>query len=90
MKGNRSRGSRRISHQASSTRSNQAAPLSNGSPEMRGPTTGVHLWNCAVGASAGKQVLFENTNTDMSSFFPLSTTGWGQVESEIVSQDDYD
>jgi FkbM family methyltransferase len=46
--------------------------------------TGVHLWNCAVGASAGSQVLFENTNTDMSSFFPLSTTGWGEVKGESL------
>ncbi|MFZ1220705.1 MAG: FkbM family methyltransferase [Chthoniobacterales bacterium] len=45
---------------------------------------GVHLWNCAVGASAGNQVLFENTNTDMSSFFPLSGAGWGKVERESL------
>jgi FkbM family methyltransferase len=46
--------------------------------------TGVHLWNCAVGASAGKRVFFENTNTDMSSFFTLSSAGWGQVEGESL------
>ena len=55
--------------------------------------SGVHLWNCAVGAATGEQVLFENTNTDMSSFFPLSTTGWGKVKGEslvkITSIDDF-
>ncbi len=46
--------------------------------------TGVHLWNCAVGAAPGEQVLFENTNTDMNSFLPLSSAGWGQVKGESL------
>jgi FkbM family methyltransferase len=46
--------------------------------------TGVHLWNSALGATAGEQVLFENTNTDMNSFLPLSSAGWGQVEGESL------
>ncbi len=43
---------------------------------------GVQPWNCAVGASVGKQVFAENTNADMSSFLELSTTGWGEVAKE--------
>jgi FkbM family methyltransferase len=44
----------------------------------------VSVWNCAVGASAGKQTFQENTNPDMSSFLPLSTTGWGEVSRESL------
>ena len=44
----------------------------------------VSVWNCAVGASAGKQTFQENTNPDMSSFLSLSTTGWGEVSRQSL------
>ena len=45
---------------------------------------GVLPWNFAVGASVCKQKFPENTNSDMSSFLELSTTGWGKVTKESV------
>ena len=44
----------------------------------------VSAWNCAVGASTGKQTFQENTNPDMSSFLSLSTTGWGEVNRQSL------
>ena len=44
----------------------------------------VSAWNCAVGASAGKQTFQENTNPDMSSFLSLSSTGWGEVNRQSL------
>lgn len=43
---------------------------------------GVHLWNCGMGASPAELPFFENSHHDMSSFLPLSTCGWGEVEKE--------
>jgi FkbM family methyltransferase len=43
---------------------------------------GVFAWNCALGASVGKQTFLENTHSDMSSFLPLSKTGWGKIVQE--------
>ena len=43
---------------------------------------GVFAWNCAVGASVGKQTFLENTHSDMSSFLELSKTGWGKIVKE--------
>jgi FkbM family methyltransferase len=44
----------------------------------------VSVWNCAVGASTGKETFQENTNPDMSSFKSLSTTGWGEVSRQSL------
>jgi FkbM family methyltransferase len=44
----------------------------------------VSVWNCAVGASAGKQSFQENTNPDMSSLLSLSSTGWGEVKRQSL------
>jgi FkbM family methyltransferase len=44
----------------------------------------VSVWNCAVGASTGRQNFEENTNPDMSSFLSLSTTGWGEVKRQSL------
>jgi FkbM family methyltransferase len=44
----------------------------------------VVIWNCGVGASVCRQVFLENTNSDMSSFLGMSTTGWGQVKRKTV------
>ena len=44
----------------------------------------VSVWNCAVGATAGKQAFQENTNPDMSSFLSLSSTGWGEVNRQSL------
>jgi len=48
------------------------------------PDERVSVWNCGIGASAGKQTLQENTNPDMSSFLSLSTTGWGEVNRQSL------
>jgi FkbM family methyltransferase len=48
------------------------------------PDERVFAWNCAVGASASRQMFQENTNSDMSSFLSLSTTGWGEVTRQTV------
>ena len=42
----------------------------------------VHLWNCAFGSSSGPIVLLENSESDMSSFLPLSEFGWGTITKE--------
>ena len=39
-------------------------------------------WNCALGASVGKQTFLENVHSDMSSFLELSQTGWGKIVKE--------
>ncbi len=44
----------------------------------------VHLWNCALGSSSGQNVLLENSESDMSSFLPLSEFGWGTVTNETL------
>ena len=45
---------------------------------------GVFPWNFALGASVGQQTFPENTESDMSSFLELSTTGWGEVTKESL------
>jgi FkbM family methyltransferase len=37
-------------------------------------------WNIALGASAGKSILLENVNSDMSSMLQLGSQGWGRIE----------
>ena len=43
----------------------------------------VYCWNYALGATRGKQLFLENSNSDMSSFLELSQFGWGKIEGEI-------
>ena len=45
---------------------------------------GVSAWNFAVGSTVCRQMFPENTNSDMSSFLELSTTGWGEVTKESM------
>jgi FkbM family methyltransferase len=47
-----------------------------------GNLDGVHLWNCALGSAPGRRMLFENSDTSMSSLLPLGESGWGDVTKE--------
>lgn len=54
--------------------------------QLRRNTAGmadVTLWNRGVGAETGKLRFFENSDSDMSSFLPLSVNGWGRVQREV-------
>jgi FkbM family methyltransferase len=42
----------------------------------------VRLWNCALGSSSGIMTLYENSNSDMSSFLSLGKSGWGTITKE--------
>jgi len=44
----------------------------------------VFLWNCAMGAVAGKKTLLQNESSGMSSFLQLGEFGWGQIEKESI------
>jgi FkbM family methyltransferase len=44
----------------------------------------VKLWNCALGSASGQTTFLENSNSDMSSFFPLSESGWGEITKETL------
>ena len=44
----------------------------------------LHLRNCALGSSSGQMSFLENTKPNMSSFLPLSTYGWGEIEKETL------
>lgn len=44
----------------------------------------VHLWNFALGSTLGQMPFLENSNSDMSSFLPLSKLGWGSVTKETL------
>jgi FkbM family methyltransferase len=44
----------------------------------------VHVWQYGVGSSVGKQTFLENTESDMSSFLELSTSGWGELKKRAV------
>jgi FkbM family methyltransferase len=46
-------------------------------------TPDVTLWNCGVGAEAGRLRFFDNTHSDMSSFLQPSRNAWGEVDKEI-------
>ena len=56
-------------------------------------TPGVRLNHLALGAKPSRQVFFENTRTDMSSFLPLGPNGWGEIsgkkEIEVSTVDNY-
>src|SRR5258708_11370430 len=45
---------------------------------------GVRLWNCALGSVSGKMRFLENSQSEMSSFLPLSELGWGEVTRETL------
>ena len=45
---------------------------------------GISRWNFALGASAGKETLFQNESTGMSSFLELGEFGWGKIENETI------
>jgi FkbM family methyltransferase len=44
----------------------------------------VRLWNCALGSVSGKMRFLENSQSEMSSFLPLSELGWGEVTNETL------
>jgi FkbM family methyltransferase len=53
----------------------------------------VRLNNLALGSKPGRQIFFENSLTDMSSFLPLGPDGWGEIsnqrEIEVSTVDRY-
>jgi hypothetical protein len=44
----------------------------------------VNLWNCGLGSVSGQTTFLENSNSDMSSFLPISESGWGQITKETL------
>ena len=53
----------------------------------------LHVWNMGIGAKAGKLTLHENERSDLTSFLPIGTEGWGAIvretSVEVTTIDDF-